>query len=74
MKLCRKYPISFDGYCNIHKKTFDTSEGIVGRYQKACFVYSAFKYIEHPDNRNIAAAFQDLISKPIDAFYIWWDI
>ena len=73
MKLCRKYPVSFDDYLFIHKKDYGT-EGAEGRYFKARMVYSAFKHIENPDNRQYAAAFQDLISKPIDAFKIWWDI
>lgn len=73
MKICRKYPVSFDDYCAKHEKKYGT-EGVEARYFKARLVYSAFKNIENPDNRQFAASFQDLISKPIDAFDIWWDI
>ena len=70
MKLCRKYPVSFDDYITKHEKAYGT-EGAESRYRKACFVYSAFKFTE---NREVAKCFKDLISKPSDAFDIWWDI
>ena len=57
----------------MHENTYGT-EGVESRYLKACMVYSAFKYIENPDNRLFATPLKDLISKPIDAFNIWWDI
>ena len=74
MKICRNYPVSFDEYCDMHEKKHISLEGVESRYLKARMVYSAFKHIEDPDNRSFAASFQDLISKPIDAFDIWWDI
>ena len=73
MKLCLKYPVSLEEYRDKHEKKYGT-EGVEGRYLKARMVYSSFKHIENPDNRSFAASFQDLISKPIDAFNIWWDI
>ena len=74
MKICRKYPVSLDDYRIKHEKTYGT-EGVEGRYQKACFVFSAFKYrIEDKENKEIAKSYKDLISNPIDAFDIWWDI
>lgn len=73
MKLCRKYPVSLDEYRAMHESKYGT-EGVESRYLKACMVYSAFKYIENPDNRLFAKPLKDLISKPIDAFNIWWDI
>jgi hypothetical protein len=74
MKLCRKFPVSLQGYCNIHKRTTQGSPEISGRYQKALYVYSAFMHLEDKESREFAEHFKDLISKPIDAFYIWWDI
>jgi hypothetical protein len=72
MKICYEYPVSLDEYRSKHEERYGT-EAVEARYQKACFVYSAFKYIENKENREIAKSFKDLISKPIDAFDIWWD-
>ena len=76
MKICHKYPVSFDDYRIKHEKDEKKygTEGIECRYQKACFMYSAFKYSNDKDNREIAKSYKDLISNPIDAFDIWWDI
>lgn len=73
MKVCRKYPVSLDDYRSKHEKKHGT-EGVEGRYKKACLVYSAFKNTENKENREFARLFKDLVSEPMDAFDIWWDI
>jgi hypothetical protein len=73
MKICRKYPVSLNDYRIKHEKKYGI-EGVESRYQKACLIYSAFKYLENKENRELAKCFKDYVSNPIEAFDIWWDI
>lgn len=75
MKMCRKFPVSFEEY---KKKMLAKGHGVCAveqRYYKAKFVYSCMKRPFECESwlRNWHDEDFGDLKKPEDAFEIWWD-
>ena len=74
MKMCRKYPVTFEQYKQKHFAKYGDI-AVESRYIKAKFVYSCLKHpldVE-PFLRKWSDADFGELKKPEDAFEIWWD-
>lgn len=73
MKMCRKYPVSLEEYRDMHMLEH-AGVFVEARYVKAKYVYSCLKYPRENGYQTFYSNTFGKLTKPEDAFKIWWDI
>ena len=76
-KHARKYPMSLQEYAEKHRTKYGDIF-VESRYKKAKFVYNCMRFPENTFNYPHLREWHDSnfgkLTKPEDAFEIWWDV